>query len=201
MTRPAAGLGRAALLAVAVAGTLGARALAAGDPIDLLNLALSPELATWLVGPNARLATREEEREFLALTSDAAALDFVERFWAARDPDPRRPGNPARDLAEERALEADRRFGEVDYPGRRTDRGTIFVLYGEPEKIEYEPADFRGDPPVEIWSYGGDAGPGLDARRPERRYRFVELDGEVVFYRAGRRLNRRPMLPTPPPHR
>jgi GWxTD domain-containing protein len=166
---------------------------------DLLNLSLGPELATWLIGPMARLATPAEEREFLAITDDAAAQAFIERFWAARDPDPERPGNPVRETAEARALEADRRFAEVDAPGRRTDRGTLFVVHGEPATIEFEPGDFKGDPPLEVWRYDADAAAGLDGKRPERRYRFVEQRGRTVVYLPGQRRPRRPGLdPTGP---
>jgi GWxTD domain-containing protein len=169
---------------------------AARDAIDLLNLALSPELTGWLVGANARLATKAEEKEYLALPDDAAAQAFIDRFWETRDPDPARPGNPVRDLAERRAEDADRRFTEATYAGRRTDRGTIYVLYGEPEKIEHEPGDFKGEPPVEVWTYPKSAGPGLDGKKPEPRYRFVERGDLTVFYLPGIR-TRRPEAGTP----
>jgi GWxTD domain-containing protein len=188
----------AGALAAALLLALSAPAALPAADTDLLNLSLSPELATWLIGPMARLATPQEEREFLAIAEDAAAQAFIERFWAARDPDPARPGNPVRENAEARSLEADRRFGEMDYPGRRTDRGTLFVVYGEPETIEHEPGEFKGDPPLEVWRYSADAQAGLDGKRPERRVRFVERGGRTVLYYPGQR-RRRPELQTTPP--
>ena len=181
------GAGLAALLAAAtLAAPAGAR-----DAIDLLNLTLEPDLAGWLVGANSRLATKEEEREFLALADDAAARAFIERFWERRDPDPERAGNPVREVAERRAAEADRRFSEPGAAGRRTDRGTILVLHGEPKEIEHEPGDFKGEPPVEVWTYPKGSAPGLDGKKPEARYRFVTRGEATVFYVPGAR-NLRP---------
>lgn len=166
-------------LLVAALAASGAPAL---DAVDLFNPLLSPELASWLVGPYGRIATKEEIREFGAATTDEQARGVIETFWARRDPDAERPGNPVRDLAEERAAEADRRFSERGYPGRRTDRGAIYVLYGEPEKVDHEPGDFVGDPPLEVWSYPRGGDPGLDGKKPARRYRFVERGDLTVLY-------------------
>ena len=190
---------RRLLPALVAALALAAAPTAADSKLDLLNLALSPELASWLVGANARLATTAEQKEFLALADDAAAAAWIERFWQKRDPDPTRPGNPVRETAEQRAAEADRRFSEADAAGRRTDRGTIFVLYGEPEESTHEPGDFKGEPPVEVWTYPKDAPAGLDGKRPEPRYRFIERGDRTVFYAPGVARPRRPETTTPFP--
>jgi len=187
--------GRAAALLLAAA-LVAAPGLAL-DAIDLFNPLLSPDYASWLVGPYGRMASKEEIREFGALTDDEDARQFIESFWARRDPDSNRPGNPVRDLAEERAVEADRRFTESGYPGRRTDRGAIFVLYGEPEKLEHEPGDFVGDPPLEVWRYPSGTERGLDGEKPDRRYRFVQKGDLTVLYVAGLRRQRPITRPVP----
>lgn len=156
------------------------------DAADLVNVALDPEHANWLVGAHARIATEAEIEEFLALRRDEDAAAFVERFWARRDPDPARPGNPVREAAERRALEADRRFSEAGIAGRRTDRGTIWVLHGEPAKIENEPNPLYGEPPLELWRYEPGGAKGLDGRAPERLYRFARRDDLTTFYWPGR---------------
>ena len=56
------------------------------------------------------------------------------------------------------------------------------MLYGEPQKIDFEINPREGDPPVERWSYGVDAQPGLDRRRPAPIYRFVKNGDLTVFY-------------------
>lgn len=186
---------RAAALLLGLA--LAATPALAVDAIDLFNPLLSPDYASWLVGPYGRMASKEEIREFGALTTDEGAREFIEAFWARRDPDPDRPGNPVREIAEERAAEADRRFTESGYPGRRTDRGATFVLYGEPEKLEHEPGDFVGDPPLEVWRYPSRAERGLDGEKPDRRYRFVQKGDLTVLYVAGLRRQRPITRPVP----
>ena len=178
--------------AVLLVAALAVAAAPAADALDLFNPLLSPEYASWLVGPFARMASKEEIRSFGQLTDDDQARAYIEAFWARRDPDPKRPGNPVRDLALERAAEADRKFTESGYPGRRTDRGAIYVLYGEPEKMEYEPGDFVGDPPLEVWRYASSAGKGLDGEKPDRRYRFLQ-QGDLTRLYLGSLRHRRPI--------
>lgn len=181
-----AGGARAGQWAVAGLIALAAAAAAAGrDAADVFNYTLSPELAGWMVGAPERMATDEEIREFVSLSDDAAARAFIERFWAARDPDPRRAGNPVRDTVESRAAEADRRFTEAGRPGRGSDRGTTYILYGEPDKIDFQPGRTEREGVLEVWHYPGDAPRGLDGRRPDRTIRF-SLAGEVTkFYVPG----------------
>ncbi len=171
------------LLLAALAGPLDAEKRSG---LDLLNLSLSPELASWLVGPISRLADEKEIDGYLKLTSETDALAFIEAFWQRRDPDPDRPGNPFREMVAARAVEADRRFAEGGVAGRRTDRGTTFVLYGEPKTIKFEPSPLYGEPPLEHWSYPANSPVGLDSEKPEKLYRFVKRGDLTVFYVAGR---------------
>lgn len=163
---------------------------------DLNNTYLSPALSQWLIGAVSRLATPEEVQAYLALRDDAAAEAFIEQFWARRDPDPSRAGNPLRDLFEERAKDADRLYSEAGYLGRRTDRGRTYVLYGEPKKIDHEINPRQGQPPIETWSYGADAPPGLDHRHPAPLYRFVKNGDLTVFFTVP--LSQRTTLDEPP---
>jgi GWxTD domain-containing protein len=169
-----------ALLAGCGGGTTGSRSLAA-----LINPALGPEYSSWLAGAASRLATPEETSEFLALKDDPQAASFVERFWQRRDPSPDRPGNPVRETFEERAADADRRFSEGGLLGRRTDRGVLFILYGPPQKTDYEVSPVPNGPPVELWVYGTQSPSGLDGKRPSPFYRFIK-NGDLTVLYAGR---------------
>jgi GWxTD domain-containing protein len=181
VSRPLAAfaLALAAALALACAGSAPAPPR---RPSDLTNTHLSPALAPWLVGAIGRMAKPEEVEGWLELRDDAAASAYIEQFWSRRDPDPARPGNPLRELFEEREREADRRFSEAGYLGRRTDRGGTFVLYGEPTKVEFEIARREGEPPVERWDYASAARVGLNGRRPLAEYRFVKKGDLTVFF-------------------
>jgi len=149
---------------------------------DLNNTALSPALSQWLIGAISRLATTEQIDAYLAIRDDAAATAFIEAFWAARDPDPSRPGNPLRELFEAREHESDRRFSESGYLGRRTDRGTVFVLYGEPDKIDHQLHPRHGQPPVEIWDYTKKRAEWKGPHPPAQFFRFVKQGDLTVFY-------------------
>jgi GWxTD domain-containing protein len=149
---------------------------------ELFQPFLGAELSRWLVGPIARLATEEEIDRYLRLKSDDDARRFIEEFWAGRDADPARPGNPALELYETRAAEADRKFSEAAVAGRRTDRGTIHILYGEPESVEYEEFQDVSGPDIELWRYPKKAEAGLDGRRPVREYRFAKIGDLTAFF-------------------
>ncbi len=57
-------------------------------------------------------------------------------FWKARDPDPETPYNAVQEEFYRRVDEANRRWSTRRQPGWRTDRGKIFILYGEPDEVE-----------------------------------------------------------------
>jgi len=175
----------AAALALVACGSGGAAAPSA-RPADLVNTSLGPDYASWLVGPVARMATPEEIETYSRLTSDFAAGDFIEGFWSRRDPDPGRPGNAVRLEFERRAADADRQYGEAGVLGRRTARGTIYVLYGKPEKVSFEVAPRNGSA-IEVWTYAEDAPPGLDGKRPAHFYWFHKEGGVTTFYQPGGR--------------
>jgi GWxTD domain-containing protein len=164
---------------------------------DLTNPAIGPDYSQWLVGALARIATPEETQGYLALTSDQAAEEFINAFWARRDPSPDRPGNALLEAYEQRAAEADRRFSEAGYLGRRTARGEIFIVYGPPQGTDFEVAPREGDPALEVWLYDKNAPAGLDGRHPSAFYRFTKRGDLTVFYVPGLNQNRLPVRPHP----
>jgi GWxTD domain-containing protein len=188
----------AALLAVATTSPAGA-AEKSYTPEELFQPFLAPDLAHWLQGPIARIASEDEIDRYLRLQNDDEARRFIEEFWARRDPDPSRDANPTLALYEKRAQEADKKFTEAAVAGRRTDRGAIYVLYGEPESVEYEEFHDVSGPDVELWRYPKKPEPGLDGRRAAREYRFAKLDDLTRFYspREDRDLRRRRELEAP----
>lgn len=181
---------------------------------DLTNPFLGPEYSAWLIGPASRIATPQEVQQFQALQDDQQAAAFVQAFWDRRDPAPDRPGNPFREAFEERSAEADRKFGEAGFRGRRTDRGVIHVLYGPPAEVDFEVPTRPGAGNIEVWTYGADAPSGLDGKRPSTVYRFAKQGELTVLYGAGQprtligpqgprdsiRNPERDPIPPPPPY-
>lgn len=183
---------------LASASACGSAPPRARSAADLTNPFLGPEQSSWLIGPAARIASPEEIETYLALTDDAQAAAFIDQFWARRDPNPDRPGNPLREAFDERSAEADRLFSEAGYRGRRTDRGTVYVIYGPPSETDFEISPGPGLPPVEAWTYNPTTPAGLDGRKPSPLYRFIKRGDLTVTYIPGQsdpRLRQRPGLP------
>ena len=174
------------------AGTSSSRSVAA-----LTNPFLGPEYTAWLVGPVSRLASPQEIQEYLALKDDAQAEAFVQAFWDRRDPAPDKPGNPIRAAFDQRSVNADRLYSEAGLLGRRTDRGVLFVLYGPPDKVDFDVSPVPNGPPVEVWTYGSGSPSGLDGKRPAGIYRFIKSGDLTVLYVPGFRTG--PLVPPEPP--
>lgn len=97
----------------------------------------------------------EEERKLL-----------WDEFWREKDPT---PGTPRNEFFEEhlrRFRYAEEHFRVPLTEGWRTDRGRIYILYGDPEEIESFPYEM-GRKPTEIWHYYGQG----------RRFVFVDETG------------------------
>ena len=160
------------LTVVSAAAAAAADSLERLHPDDLMNPFLGPAYTSWLVGPVGQLADEEDRTLFLLLESDEEAAAFVEQFWRRRD-------SALKRQFELRAVEADKRYSESGRLGRRTDRGMVYVLFGDPDKTEWEEHRDIDDPNVELWTYPKGAAKGLNGRKPARRYRFAR-DGDVM---------------------
>ncbi len=172
------------LLTFSVAAPLEAGKKKRQNPEELTNFLLSPRYSQWLVGPVARIASDEERKTFLNLQVDEEAAAFISDFWQQRGGDSVFPTKGPKVIFAERKEEADRVFADGTYVGHRTDRGTIFVLYGEPTEIRFEAAPRGRGEFLEIWEYGREVEKGLDGQQPERLYHFVKKDGRTVFYKG-----------------
>lgn len=149
---------------------------------ELFNPMLGMDYSYWLVGAVVEIATLEEVERYLSLVDDEDAALFIEEFWDLRAEGFGLFEKKPRQIFDERSLEADKLYSEGVYPGRRTDRGKIFILHGEPEEVEYDTPDNPKVPVLEVWTYPKDAPEGIDGEKPKRSYRFVELNGSKVLY-------------------
>lgn len=159
-----------------------AEAKKARDAEELFNPLLGVQWSHWLVGPIAQMADDKEIDAYLRLTSDQEAEAFAETFWAKRNEGTKVFTKTPEELFRERTTEADKRYSEGTYPGSRTARGTVLILYGEPEEIKFESPEKLGYPPLEVWEYAKSNDKGLDGKKPKKRYRFVEIKDSTVLY-------------------
>jgi GWxTD domain-containing protein len=89
-----------------------------------------------------------------------------EEFWREKDPT---PGTPRNEFFEEhlrRFRHANEHFRAPLVDGWKTDRGRIYILYGEPDEVESHPFEM-GSKPTEVWHYFGQG----------RRFVFVDETG------------------------
>jgi len=92
-----------------------------------------PPSPTWADGPVAWIMTAEEKRTWAQLTSDGERAEFVEKFWASRNPNGEGGENTFRTGFERRVAFADAKFVQDERKrGSMTDRGMVFVLLGPP---------------------------------------------------------------------
>ena len=155
-----------------------------------INPSLGVEYSQWLVGARAWMATPEEVQEFMSLTDDADAAEFERRFWQRRDANASTLFGGLETTFDERSDEADDRFSEGTRRGRKTDRGAVYILYGEPTDVEFETSAEPREPTLEVWSYARGLEPGLDGRPPPRRVYFARDEGRYRLVTGGQRKSR-----------
>lgn len=94
--------------------------------------ALSSTFSDWAKGPVQYVMTPAEAAIWNQLTTDDQAQQFVDLFWAKRDPTPSTPQNEFREAFEERVKYADDHFKQGRTRGAMTDLGKIFIVLGPP---------------------------------------------------------------------
>lgn len=118
---------------------------------------------TWLEDEVPYIIAPVEREVFLKLGSDRERDLFIEAFWKQRDPTPGTPENEFKTEHARRLAHADRYLGrDAPRPGRRTDRGRIYIILGEPGDTQ----SFVGKSSIydtEVWFYQGKTDLGLPA--------------------------------------
>lgn len=79
--------------------------------------------------------------------------EAIESFWQVKDPTPGTLRNETREFFNKRVLEADQRFSiHKRMPGWKSDRGRIYIKFGEPDQVVSEAFPI-GRPPSIVWHY------------------------------------------------
>lgn len=151
----------------------------------------------------ARILSVEAEKTYSSLTP-AQRREYERRFWAQADPLFLTAANEFRLEYMARMAYADMRFGIPEYGlrGWETDRGLIYVRYGEPvRKATFAPPTTRTTDMdalgkvTTVWAYGRD-GP-VFVFRQNPGYRRAVFAGDFEFYAEDYR-SRRPAVFTTP---
>ncbi|MEJ2086845.1 MAG: GWxTD domain-containing protein [Acidobacteriota bacterium] len=117
------------------------------------------DLATWAAGPAQWLLLPDERKELRKILEKGEESDFIDRFWARRDPQPEAPGNAYRDLVTKRFADADVLYRDEAVRGSLTDRGRALILLGPPTHVSVAPR------PALAWESGDKGGHRVTTRQ------------------------------------
>jgi GWxTD domain-containing protein len=98
------------------------------------------------------IATDQEVRTFSQISSEEGRREFLAKFWTEVENGRLGQAPMTRMVYLQRVLAASQRFHALNRDGWRTDRGRVFVLYGEPDEIERFPSSQEAKP-YENWHY------------------------------------------------
>ncbi len=114
--------------------------------------ALSEEELDNIFAWSKYIASNEEVDQYDILSGADAKREFLVRFWNARDKDPSTPRNEFYEEYMKRIDYANNKFGNIKIKGWMTDRGRVYIKYGQPSEIDRYP-NVGNTKPYEIWLY------------------------------------------------
>ena len=97
-------------------------------------------------------ALPQEIKSFAKIKGVDSKRQFLYEFWKSRDKDISTPQNETFREYLIRIDESNKRFGSLGRTGWKTDRGRVYIIYGEPSEIERFPNQMDKKP-YEIWHY------------------------------------------------
>jgi GWxTD domain-containing protein len=98
------------------------------------------------------IAKSGDARTFDKLTTAEAHREFLANFWVNVENDQNGTSNLSRKIYLDRISTANDRYRSMGKEGWKTDRGRVFIIYGEPDEIERVPSSDIVKP-YEIWDY------------------------------------------------
>ena len=114
--------------------------------------AMSEEELDDLFSKSQYLATSNEINQYSILTNEEGKREFLNQFWELRD-------NNRNDYRNEYFLsylkridESNLRYSALGREGWKTDRGRVYLMYGDPNEIDRYPNETETRP-YEIWNY------------------------------------------------
>jgi GWxTD domain-containing protein len=129
----------------------------------------------WLDEDVRYIITDEEKTAFKQLSNDEERDNFIEAFWARRDPTPDTVENEYKEDHYARIAYANEHFA-AGIPGWKSDRGRIYIMYGKPDEIDSHPSGGSYNRPQE-------EGGGETSTYPfeDWRYRYLEGVGQEII--------------------
>ena len=94
---------------------------------------------SWLEQDVPYIISDEERKAFKHLSNDEEREAFIEQFWLRRNPNPDSSDNEFREEHYRRIQYANDHYA-AGKPGWKTDRGHVYISFGEPDRIESHPS-------------------------------------------------------------
>lgn len=97
----------------------------------------------------------ENQRQYAQSLQDSLLVNYINLFWEVNDPNPISESNEFKDLVKDRVDHANRYYSHFT-PGWKTDRGRIYIKYGQPYNIVRQTTGFGSrytQKDYEIWQY------------------------------------------------
>ncbi|AFN73527.1 Hypothetical protein MROS_0283 [Melioribacter roseus P3M-2] len=98
------------------------------------------------------IASGNEINQYKKLDSLNGKREFLFTFWQRRDPDPSTPVNEFKEDYMRRVEYVNQNFSYYSRPGYLTDRGRVYLVYGEPDQRDRYPNQSNMKP-YEVWFY------------------------------------------------
>ncbi len=133
----------------------------------------------------AYIASRDEIKELKKTKTLEKRIKAFNKFWREHDPTPETPENELKTAFYRRVNFANQRFTVMGREGWRSDRGRIYIQYGEPDQIDDYPVA-AGGRPYQLWHYY--------SQGAYRKFTFVDEheDGDYRLQFPYDGLNQRP---------
>lgn len=136
--------------------------------VDKSNVSLASEFSSMseeelddLFNKAKYISSTTEADRYESVNTIEGKREFLYNFWKSRDTDPSTPRNDYYQEYMKRVQSANQRFTAMSRQGWKSDRGRIYLTYGEPSEIERFPNQIDTKP-YEVWHYN-------------------ELEGGVIF--------------------
>lgn len=113
---------------------------------------LSVEECDLFFAKSKYLAGKNEIDQFKKVSSIEGKRELLYKFWKARDEVPESPENETFINYFSRVEHANQKFSAMKKEGWKTDRGRVYLIYGEPSEVERYPNQLDSKP-YEIWQY------------------------------------------------
>lgn len=114
--------------------------------------AMSEEEIDDLFSKSKYISTPAEINKYERLSTIEGKREFMNEFWKNRDSNPSTPENEFFNSYLQRIAESNLKYSSMGKPGWKTDRGRIYLLFGEPTEVERYPNQLETRP-YEIWHY------------------------------------------------